>query len=187
MEGFIKDMRIMAGQLNGFIKELPQLAGAEMLDSVDDNFRTESFFGAPWAPRVVQKGNDGRAILVQTGYLRRSLQLKTSGLTVTIFTDAPYAEIHNEGGTIQGAVQVEAYTRHVYNTSEVQGPKRKDGERDKRYKQRTRESKGTQQVRAHTRNVHLEIPQRQFMGEHPELDSRLKALIEAGLDNIFEG
>lgn len=187
MADFIKDMRIMAGQLNGFIKELPELAGAEVMESIDDNFRSESFFGTPWAPRKVQEGNEGKGILVQSGRLRRSFKLKTSGLTITIFTDTPYAEIHNEGGTIQGTANVEAYERQTYGTSELATPKRKDGNRDERYKKRNKEKTGTQQVKAHTRKVNLEIPQRQFMGEHPKLDSKLQALIEAGVVNIFEG
>ncbi|GGG33321.1 hypothetical protein GCM10011378_07210 [Hymenobacter glacieicola] len=169
----------MAGQLNDFMKELPQLAGAEVVDSIQDNFRTESFFGTPWAPRVVQKGNDGKAILVQSGRLRRSFQVKTLGLVITIFTDVPYAQIHNEGGTIQGTAEVEAYTRHQYEMNEVSTP----GAKKEKWK---KEKVGTSQVRAHTRQINLEIPQRQFMGEHPKLDLRIKALIEAGLDNIFD-
>jgi phage gpG-like protein len=40
-----------------------------------------------------------RAILVQTGRLRRSINSRRSGkFQVTISTDVPYAKVHNEGG-----------------------------------------------------------------------------------------
>jgi phage gpG-like protein len=186
MDDFLRDLKVMTGHLNDFVKELPKQAGALVLESIDDNFRSESFFGTPWAPRVVQKGNDGKGILVQSGRLRRSFQLKTSGLTITIFTDTPYAQIHNEGGTISGTVEVEAYERHQYSTNNVPRPKKKNGTDDERYKKRKKVSTGTHQVRAHTRNVQQDIPQRQFMGDHPKLDTKVKALIEGGLDNIFD-
>lgn len=186
MSDFLKDMRIIGGEMRSFIKELPQLAGAEVMESIDQNFRSESFFGAPWAPRVVQKGNEGKAILVQTGRLRRSFRLATSGLTIRIFTETPYAEIHNEGGTISGAVNVEAYERNTYGSTALARPKRKDGKEDERFKKRSKEKTGSHMVKAHTRNVNLDIPQRQFMGDHPKLDKKIQALIEAGLDNIFD-
>ncbi|MBD2769716.1 phage virion morphogenesis protein [Hymenobacter sp. BT664] len=177
---FRDDLKMMGGQFRGFLRELPQLAGAEMLDSVDQNFRTESFFGAPWAPRVVKKGNEGRALLVQSGRLRRSFQLKNSGLSITLFTDVPYAEIHNEGGTITGTAEIAAYERHQYEMNEVSGPHAK---KPKWKKEKT----GTVQVKAHSRELHIEIPQRQFMGEHPILDAKIEALIEVGMRNIFDG
>ena len=176
---FAKDLKILTGQMNGLVRELPGLAGAVVLESIDNNFRSESFFGQAWAPRKVQKGNDGRAILVQTGRLRRSFRLETSGLTITIFTDAPYAQIHNEGGTITGTANVAEYTRNQYEMNEVSKP----GSKKEKWK---KETVGSHTVQAHTREVNLTIQQRQFMGEHPELNNQLKHLIENELSAIFE-
>ncbi len=176
---FERDLKIAAGQMNGLVRELPGLVGAVVLNSVDNNFRSESFFGQAWAPRKVQKGNEGRAILVQTGRLRRSFRLETSGLTVTIFTDAPYAQIHNEGGVITGTANVAEYTRNQYEMNEVSKP----GSRKEKWK---KETVGTGTVRAHTRSINLTIEQRQFMGEHPELDNDIKTLLDKEITAIFE-
>jgi phage gpG-like protein len=54
-----------------------------------------------WAPRKKQdKKRAGRAILVDSGDLRRSIirePVNKSQLSVKISTDLPYAKVHNEG------------------------------------------------------------------------------------------
>ncbi|MDJ0363584.1 phage virion morphogenesis protein [Hymenobacter sp. H14-R3] len=154
----------MAGQMNGLAKSLPGQIGALALESIDDNFRSQSFFGTPWKPRVVTKGNDGRALLVQSGRLRRSFKLQNSGFTVVLFTDVPYAEIHNEGGTIAETVTVASHSRS----------------------NKKRGAGGAHQVREHTRQVNTTIPQRQFAGEHPQLDNAIESLLERQLSKIFD-
>jgi phage gpG-like protein len=176
-------LKTMGGEMRAFVRELPALAGAEMLDAVDQNFRSESFFGTPWAPRVVKKGNEGRALLVQTGRLKRSFRLKHSGLSVTLFTDVPYAEIHNEGGVLTGTANVEAYERHIYGT--FTPPKKKDGSDDKRFKKKDRASTGTVQVKAHQRTMNTTIPARPYMGEHPQMDRRIETLIDGKVRTIL--
>lgn len=196
IDKFNNQLRIMAGQMNGLLKTLPAQIGALALESIDDNFRSQSFFGAPWKARADGTGGagsgakrgasgrfesgSGRALLVLTGRLRRSFKLQNSGLSVTIFTDVPYAEIHNEGGTITGTANVGEYTRHQYEMNEVSKPGSKQEEWRK-------EKVGSGKVRAHSREMNLTIPQRQFMGEHPELDNRFISLLEQELGSIFDG
>jgi phage gpG-like protein len=178
LDKFSNQLRIMAGQMNGLVKSLPGQVGALALESIDDNFRSQSFFGTPWKPRANGTGGagsggrgangrflagSGRGLLVLSGRLRRSFKLQNSGFTVVLFTDVPYAEIHNEGGTITETVTVASHSR---------SNKKRGG--------------GSHQVREHTRNVNTTIDQRQFMGEHPELDNRIGSLVEQELDKIFD-
>lgn len=93
-----------------------------------------------WQPRKSRdKRNKGKAVLVQTGELRRSIQAKpnVTQRTITISSDKPYAQIHNEGGTISATQNVKSHKRRTNN--------------------------GTTTVKAHARNVNTKIPQRQFM------------------------
>lgn len=71
-----------------------------------DNFRKQGFEDktvSKWKPRKdTGKRSQGRAILVKSGDLRRSIRFDTvnkSNLSVRIATDLPYAKIHNEGLT----------------------------------------------------------------------------------------
>lgn len=68
-----------------------------------ENFRKQGFDDKnvqKWKPRKVADKRAGRAILVKTGDLRRSIirnPANRAALTVKISTDLAYAKIHNEG------------------------------------------------------------------------------------------
>lgn len=70
-----------------------------------DSFRKQGFEDktvTKWAPRKKDDKRAGRAILVKSGDLRRSIRFDTvnkSNLSVRIASDLPYARIHNEGLT----------------------------------------------------------------------------------------
>ncbi len=180
LDKFNAELRVMAGQMNGLIKSLPGQIGALALESIDDNFRSQSFFGTPWQARKEEKGSEGRAILVLTGRLRRSFKLQNSGLNIVLFTDVPYAEIHNEGGKVTGTADVAEHTRKQHELNEISKP----GSKKEKWK---KETVGSHKVRAHSRKVDFEMPQRQYMGEHPELDNRIISLLERNLGPIFDG
>jgi phage gpG-like protein len=171
MSNFLRDLRIIAGELNALVRELPRLAGAEVLESIDDNFRSQAFFGAPWAPRQRTEGNEGKAILVQSGRLRRSFELETRGLTLIIRTDAPYAQVHNEGGVVEHTITITPQMRKFFWAKFRET-------KDEMWKGMALTKKGVLQQR-------FTMPQRQFMGEHPQLDERLENLLETELNNIF--
>jgi phage gpG-like protein len=125
------------------------------------SFRNQGFAGdnAKWKPR--KNIDQGRAILVQSGDLRRSIKGTNQGNNIIISSDKPYAEIHNQGGTINTTVSVKAFSR-----------KTKSGK--------------TANVKAHTRNVNTQIPKRQFMGipgEKPD-DSIIKKIEQIMTDAI---
>lgn len=71
-----------------------------------------------WRPRKAvtkwgkTKRNKGRALLVDTGRLRRSIRImgKTSS-SVTIGSDVPYASVHNDGFRGSVSQRVKAHTR----------------------------------------------------------------------------
>uniref|UniRef100_UPI001F46270F phage virion morphogenesis protein n=2 Tax=Flavobacteriaceae TaxID=49546 RepID=UPI001F46270F len=69
---------------------------------------------------------------------------------VLIGTDVPYAQIHNEGGTIKATARVRAHSR-------------------------TRKGRNQPiKVKAHTRQMNAKIPKRQFLGESAVLALRLE-------------
>lgn len=124
-------------------------------------FPTESGLQT-WAPVMDRrKGGYKERPLVESGRLRRSLRTEVTPTGGRVFTEVPYAQIHNEGGTITGSVYVRA---HTY---------------------RTRSGKQAQR-RAHTRSVNTSIPQRQFMGHSPELEAIHTATIERTLKAITQ-
>ena len=146
-----------------FLKTAPTLIGNVALNFYQDSWNRQGFLDRrveKWKPRAVSdKRRGSRKLLVKTGKLRRSLRMKTSGYRIQIYTDIPYAQIHNEGGRITGTVRVRQHTR------------------------RTRSGRVT--VRKHTRRVNTRIPKRQFMGPSQTLDKRIEWHLTKSLDQIL--
>ena len=82
------------------IKNILRDIQVELTDEFDQNFERQAFFSQAWQRRKSPVRNEGRAILVDTGQLRRSIKSRINGDTIAFYTDLPYAAIHNDGGEI---------------------------------------------------------------------------------------
>lgn len=131
-----------------------------------------------WGEKRGRDKKGGRAILVDTATLKRDIQKLTVSQEYAIVgtsrISAPRAKAHNEGfrGTV--TQQVAAHQRRRFGKE-----KRGTGVFNvKTRKERTKTIKvvtGTVQVKAFTRRIKQDIPQRQFMGNSPFLDRRIQA------------
>lgn len=137
---------------------------AAALRFVDDNFRSSSWEGVQW-----EKSSDDGTPLIQSGALKRSFNGESTPQQVRIYTNVPYARVHNEG--YKGTESVKAHTRGVY-TKKGRGKKVKSG---------------VQQVRAFTRQMN--IRQRQFAPyeghESPTLNKEVEQIITDHVQNFF--
>ena len=99
--------------------------------------------------------------MVKSGRLKRSIRkLKVTRNSVTIGTDVEYAEIHNEGGTINQQINI---------------------------RQHSRKRKGrTETVKAHRRARKLKIPERRFIGESAVLLRRIERLMQHEINQILK-
>jgi len=161
---------------------LPIMAGNEALNFFLDNFKRQGFLGSslqPWPKRknptkwgMTPKRN-GRALLVDTGMLRRSIRIVSiTNTTVIIGTDVPYARVHNEGLRLGEIQSVKAYTRKVNYRDETSAP----GARKLKF---TKVQVGSVNVKAHKRKINQKIPARRFMGNSPYLEAKIKRVITA--------
>lgn len=138
---------------------LPVIAGNEVVNFALDNFKRQAWLGdtvEPWKPRKnptkwgqTPKRN-GRAILVDSGRLRRSPRIiRTTPDMVVVGTDVPYARAHNEGVRLGVIQTVKPFQR-----------KMKTGK--------------TVNVKEHIRHTNQNIPRRQFLGNSQYLTNRLR-------------
>ncbi len=167
-----KDFNNKIDALDRVAAELPKRCGVVALNFIHDRFKAQNWIGyyaEPWKRRKNPtkwgkvKRNSGRALLVDTRRLQRSIRLETATQEhIIIATNEPYAKAHNEGfrGTVQQ--NVKQHTR-----------KRTRPARTKTGKKSKREVVGSSTVKAHKRTIRQNIPRRQFMGESPYL---LKAI-----------
>lgn len=116
-----------------------------------------------WSKSYAESDRHGASLLIgkKSGRLKRSIRkLRGTATTVVIGTDVPYAEIHNEGGTINKSTRVRAHRR-------------------------TRKGKTTY-VQAHSRKMNLTMPQRRFIGESALLSRRMERKLQKEMNKILK-
>lgn len=134
-------------------------ARVKLTSMFDENFRRQGFFGKKWVATKVSKVNKAGkrgSILIVTGQMRRSIRSQIRGNAVVFTSDLPYTALHNEGGHF--SVTVRQHTRTVKGK--------------------------TFGVKSHTRT--LTMPQRQFIGDHAEVQKALGDIVNHNLQKFSE-
>lgn len=153
-----------------FLRQLTTETGAIAVNFSKQRFRDKNWVNRgreSWEQRK-RKERKG-SLMVKSGRLKRSVRKISQGsYYVLIGTDVPYAQIHNEGGTINETVKVKAHKR-VRNIYALR--KRRKAGQSKYTTKKIGSNVST--VKAHTRQMKLTMPRRQFLGESQTL---LKAL-----------
>jgi phage gpG-like protein len=172
-------IRSKAAALRSRLLTLPVKVGDTAVLFTKQRFAQRNWIGTGteyWRPRKAYTKwgktprNKGRALLVDTGRLRRSVRImgKTSS-SVTIGSDVPYAKAHNDGfkGTISQSVSA-----HTRRKTVKQG--------------RSRQVVGTTQVSAHNRSIKQNIPRRRFIGQSPYLTKQIERLITSEIQKALK-
>ena len=109
--------------------QITKITGNEMVNFALDNIRTGSWEGRKWQPRNAKaRRNQGRALLVDTGRGRRSIDDKIEGDTVKLVAEE-YMVAHNEG--VNETVSVRGGRRKAH-TRKMKLPQRQfTGDSDK--------------------------------------------------------
>ena len=152
----------LASRIKAIMLTLPSKIGTECVNFFKGSFRNQGWTDAtftPWAVRSPKaKRNKGRGILIDSGRLRNSIRISgMSSNSVTIGTDIPYSEMHNDG--FDGTVNVKAHTRNIRSLQKIAN------------------------VKEHTK--HLRMPKRKFMGVSVTLNKNIKELIKINLIKLF--
>ena len=167
-------------RINASIAELPPIVGNMVVNAALDNFRNQAFNGQPWKARKTKgrRGNGRQNILVQSGALRRSIRvIRTTATSVTVGSDLPYASVHNDGGEIKRAARTETFVRNRY-TKGVKG---------KMFGGMGAFKKGTTAGRGLTfRAYSYRMPQRQFLGRTPALDTAINRTVKRHIINALK-
>lgn len=142
--------------------KLPNEVAAIAVRFSKNRFRDQAWLDRsrePWEPRAKRrKGRRSQTLLVYKGYLKRSVRkIHASHHLVVIGSNAAYAQIHNDGGTIKKTVMV---SKHVVGSHKRKGYTRTRNGRKKRVKAKVIPS---YTVSAHRRKMNVTIPARPFL------------------------
>lgn len=162
---------LKGGNMNDFINKLHKLSrlynrfpGLAAIEAV--NFTKERFVRKNWVdksreawPKRKRKGRG--SLMVASGRLKRSIRkIKVTRNGVTIGTDVPYAQLHNEGGVINKTVNVRQHSRKRQGRSFT--------------------------VKSHRRNMKLTMPERRFIGESAVLMRRIERVMQKEMNEILK-
>ena len=160
-------------RLTKLYKKFPELAAIEAV-----NFSKERFVRKNWVDKTVERWKPRKpspewhseeqkkaaargSLMVKSGRLKRSIRkIKVTRNSVTIGTDVPYAEPHNEGAVINQSINIRAHKR-----------KRKGREYS---------------VKAHRRKRKITLPERRFIGESAILLRRVERLVQREINEILK-
>ena len=170
-------------RLAQFKKSVPKQVAANAVKFFVGRFTAQSWLDSseqPWAPRKAawgRKKDTGRAILVKSGRLRRSIRTTeaTFDNIVIASMDVPYARAHNEGFEGEVTQNLRAHTRRAH--------KRKG------YTTATGRKVKPTTVAEHTvgpftRKRKVSLPARRFMGHSQALTDQTTAILEQGLERL---
>ncbi|NRR90645.1 hypothetical protein HSX10_03605 [Winogradskyella undariae] len=157
--------------------------GVDLTDAFDQNFHNESFFGRKWPKRKMQANNKP---LSKDGALRGSLKnpLIQNG-KVTWSFPVSYASIHNEGGEIVVTKKMKSFFWAMYykahGASETYSIKTKKQNNTIRTRALKGEAAKWKALALQKVGATMTIEQRQFIGWHPQVDVRIKEVIDHNL------
>ena len=142
-----------------------------------DSFRREGFIDkslVKWTKRKNDKESSlprrkRRGILTQTGELEASIDFRTDGHIVYVFSDKPYAQIHNEGGEVD--IPVTPDMRKFFWAMYFQ----------------TKEQRWKFMALTKKTVIKVVLEQRQFMGDSDLMWRRLTHHTDRTFDQIFYG
>lgn len=172
------------------VSTLPRRAAVLAVSFSKQRFRDQSWVDnntEPWKKRrpgwkTESSKRQSRAVLVDTGRLKRSIRtIYVDDNMAIIGTDVPYARVHNNGFRGKVSQQVRAHTRHA------KGGGKRGRDENGRYLKATPRTLGTIRVRAHTRNIRMNLPRRRFIGASAILDKQIERMMTAEIVRAIKG
>ena len=176
-------------------RQLPIKIGRMAKDHYQDNFRKGGFVNRglqKWpTTRRQQSGSTSAAasygpLLSGHNHLFGSIKYVPGDYRVTVSNDLPYADIHNQGGTVSPTVTPKMRRFAWYMYYKVSGRNSK-GQKGKKKSQTQAQAEFWRNL-ALTRKQKLavKIPKRQFIGESAELTQHIKEKIKQEIINTLD-
>lgn len=176
-------------------RQLPIKIGRMAKDHYQDNFRKGGFVNRglqKWpTTRRQQSGSTSAAasygpLLSWHNHLFGSIKYVPGDYRVTVSNDLPYADIHNQGGTVSPTVTPKMRRFAWYMYYKVSGRNSK-GQKGKKKSQTQAQAEFWRNL-ALTRKQKLavKIPKRQFIGESAELTQHINEKIKQEIINTLD-
>jgi len=161
-------------------------ASVELGQEFDRNFERKSFFDQKWAND--KHPNSRGSTLVRTGKGRRSVENPVvTSEKIAWSSNLPYMKIQNEGGEIEVTKKMKSFFWAMYY--KVYGGiqfniKKKAMANTKRNKKLSAEAQKWKAMAMQPIGSKMKIEQRQFIGNHPEVDRIFKTVVNVNMKEV---
>lgn len=169
------------------IRQSLQDISVELADEFDRNFQRKAFFGKPWQRRKFDSGQG--SLLINSGALRRSISepsLMDKGIRFS--SDLPYAAIHNDGGQISVTAKMKSYfwARYYEATGKVSRTAKGEKRITKKNIILSSEADFYKAMALKKIGSKINIPQRQFIGDDPEVLKIINRIVNENIKQYFK-
>lgn len=164
--------------LDDFINNIITDTKVKLTEEFDKNFTRKAFFNKPWK-RTSLTNNKG-SLMMRSGNLRRSIISKASNGKITFTSSMPYAKIQNEGGEITVTVKMKKFFWAMF--FKAGGAIGKGA--TKRNQSLAVEAQQWKALALKRVGSKINIPQRQFLGEHPAIGKFVNDVVDYNLKDL---
>ena len=182
--------------INTLLRNILRDIEVELTDEFNNNFKRQSFFGEAWKRRKSPIRDNGRAILVDSGSLSRSLRSRVNRNGVRFEYNKDYASIHNEGGEIKVTAKMKRFFRAKFYNAQGGFPRKKGGSgrkelTDSGFYHWTKnmilspEAKFWRLLALKPVGSVIKIPKRQFIGNHPVVEKSVRDIIKEDTEEFL--
>ena len=171
--------------LQTILKTTFSILEVELASEFDRNFSRQAFFDKKWSTRKFSGNTKG--ILAGRGMLRRSINKKVQGSSILFTSNLPYASIHNEGGKIKVTPKMIRFFWAMYYKATKSLTMNKKGtvRNTQRNRKLTQEAEQWKSLALKKVGSVIEIPKRQFIGEHPQVNKIIEKTFRIFLEEYI--
>lgn len=170
----IKNLVLMCENVNRVINIIPHKAATIAVNFSKERFVKKNWVDKseiPWKKTRKRKGST----LIKSGRLKRSIRKVHVGADYAVIgTDVPYAQPHNDGGTIEGVELVRTHKRRAHKRkAHIRSGKRiKAG------------NISAHVVKSHKRKYKRTFTQRRFIGRSQKLTDQIVTMVNLEIKKV---
>lgn len=185
-EEFIKALQTNAEEIKHAINRIiPIKAGNYVMEHFRESFQKSAWEGDPWKITKRQQSGDNSAaanykpLTSSRNHLMNNFTKETSPAKAIVRNETEYAEINNNGGTINTHPNVTPQMRKMAWARFFKAKAAGNAEEAGKWK-------GLALTKKTSLNIHAEIPKRQFMGDSEEINNEVIKIIEKTITGIIK-
>lgn len=171
--------------IEDFLNNVLNDISTELLEEFDLNFERKSFFSQKW--KDTKRANHRGSLLLRSGKLRRSINVKVSKGLIKFSSSLPYARLHNEGGKIIVTEKMKKFFWYLYRQAEggiLYNINTKQARNTKQNRKLSDDAKFYKAMALKKVGDIIIIEKRQFLGHHPDQDLIVQRAVTRNIEEL---